>query len=150
MLRFAAIFLLPICAGVFLAHALATHIITAQVTPPDDRSVICMRGHSAILRLPMREYFALRDAAFARAGKAVQEQCHGKEDLRPDCLILDHVIPLELCLDAENCNRLDNIQIQTKSDAAAKDRIENEERARYCRGEETREQAVAHLTRSVP
>jgi hypothetical protein len=113
------------------------------------RAEICDRGHSATLRLPEREYYALRDAAFARAGLPTSMQCH-KDDSRPDCFILDHIVPLELCTAADDCNRLDNIQIQTKDGAAAKDRIENEERARFCRGEETREEAVSHFTRSVP
>jgi hypothetical protein len=128
----------------------ACRALGITVAYPDEHTEICARGHSETLRLPKREYYALRDAAFARAGKAVEEQCHGKEDPRPDCLILDHVIPLELCLAGDNCNRLDNIQIQVRPEAEAKDRIENAERARYCRGEETRDQAVSHFTRSTP
>jgi hypothetical protein len=123
----------------------------ATAADADDRAEICVRGHSQTLRLPDQEYYALRDAAFARAGIPVSMQCN-KHNPPPGCYILDHIVPLELCRAADNCNRLDNIQIQTWSAADAKDRIEDEERWRYCHGEETREQAIANpvFKRSVP
>lgn len=127
-------------------------VLAAAITAAacaDERSVICARGHSQTLRLHGPEYYALRNAAFARAGASVSMQCH-EGDEQPGCLIVDHIIPLELCLAADNCNRLDNIQIQGRAAAEAKDRIENRERARYCRGDETRDQAISHFTRSVP
>lgn len=122
----------------------------------DDRSMICIRGHSQTLRLHGHEYTALRNAAFARAGVPVSLQCHENKavglssKIFDKCYILDHIIPLELCLNADDCNRLDNIQVQTKADAVAKDRIENRERYRYCRSDETREQAISRFTRSAP
>jgi hypothetical protein len=115
----------------------------------DDRSEICGRGHSQTLRLPEREYYALRNAAFARAGIPTSMQCH-EGDSRPDCLVMDHIVPLELCLASDDCNRLDNIQIQTRGAAEAKDRLENDERWRFCRREETRPQAISHFKRSAP
>jgi hypothetical protein len=135
--------------AILLGLGLAAAIAAAY--PDDDRSIICMRGHSETLRLPEHEYYALRDAAFARAGIPTSRQCHRK-DPRPDCLVVDHIVPLELCLAVDNCNDLANIQLQPKHDAAAKDLIENDERWRYCRGEETREQAIANpaFKRSVP
>jgi hypothetical protein len=126
-----------------------TAAISAAAAADDDRSIICMRGHSATLRLPETEYYALRSKAFARAHIPISMHCT-KGDTRPGCFVVDHVIPLELCLASDSCNRLDNIQVQARVDAEAKDRIENAERARFCRGEETREQAISHFTRSVP
>ncbi len=123
--------------------------VTAEALPDPERTEICVKGHSATLRLPEREYYALRDAAFARAGIPTSMQCH-QNDPRPDCYIMDHIIPLELCVAADNCNRLDNIQIQTREAAEVKDRDENLHRDLYCHGEETHDQAISHFTRSVP
>ena len=135
--------LVGVLAVVMLADDRRAH------TASGERAEICVRGHSETLRLQRGAYYRLRDAAFDRAGMPTSMQCH-EGDSRPDCFILDHIIPLELCLAADNCNRLDNIQIQARVEAEAKDRIENEERYRFCRGEETRAQAIAHFKRTVP
>ncbi len=138
-------------ASAFVASVVAIGLTTVDLhqAVQEDRSVICERGHSKTLRLPRDPYYHLRDAAFARAGIPTSMQCH-RDDPRSECYILDHIVPLELCTAADDCNRLDNIQIQTKADAEAKDRIENEERTRFCRGELSREQAISRFTRSVP
>lgn len=135
-----------------LLSILAAIPLVAQevaAAPDPDRAVICTHGHSATLRLPKAMYYKLRDAAFARAGIPTHLQCRGDADPRPDCYILDHVIPLELCLASDDCNRLDNVQVQTRAAAKEKDQVENAERRRYCYGEETRPGAASHFSRTT-
>ncbi len=111
----------------------------AQAT---ERDRICRPGFSATIRLDHHsaEYKRLRDAAFAQARIPVSSQCH-KDDLRLDCYILDHICPLEL-----DCpSTLDNLQVQHRAIAAAKDRIENETRRAYCAGKLTLEEARARF-----
>ncbi len=146
MLSRTALLSAGLVAGVLIIGLQASDLYNAM---QEDRSIICARGHSETLRLPVREYYALRDAAFARAGIPTSMQCH-RDDPRPDCLVVDHIVPLELCTAADDCNRGDNIQIQTKADAEAKDHIENEMRHRYCKGELSREQAISRFNRSTP
>ncbi len=103
---------------------------------------ICQPGHAASLRLPFDAYREMRDVAFARAHKSVSQQCH-RNDERPDCLILDHILPLELC--SERCNEQSNLQIQSRVDAAAKDILENRTTEQFCRGDITLEAARARF-----
>ncbi len=137
MIRRPALFLL----GVSLAA-----LGSAEGQSSDPRDILCQRGYSASLRLPYAEYRVMRDAAFARAGISTSQQCH-RDDTRTECYILDHVIPLELCLD--HCNDPANLQIQLRADAEAKDKTENSEHVRYCRGETTLEDAWSHFRRST-
>jgi hypothetical protein len=137
----------PLALAAGLAGALAG-VCEAQEDP--WRAKICHPGYSASLRLHGKAYAAMRDAAFARAGIPVSQQCH-EDDPRPDCSILDHILPLELCtLDISGCNNLSNLQVQRRPDAEEKDQTENLERLRYCEGAETLPEAASHFHRSVP
>jgi hypothetical protein len=111
----------------------------------DERQRICQPGFAASHRLHGEAYRRLRDAAFARAGVPISRQCH-KEDDRTDCYILDHIIPLELAGE----NILDNLQVQSRILAAAKDMLENAVHHAYCEpgSSMTLEQAQSYFHRS--
>jgi hypothetical protein len=134
-----------------LVAGLATALAGACDAQEDPRRAkICRPGYSASLRLAEGPYRAMRGAAFARAGIPVSQQCH-KDDPRPDCYILDHILPLELCtLGISGCNNPSNMQVQRRLDAEEKDQTENLERLRYCEGAETLPEAASHFHRSVP
>ncbi len=103
---------------------------------------ICQPGHAKSLRLPYEAYRTMRDIAFNRAGIPTSKQCH-KDDPRPDCVILDHILPLELCI--EHCNDQSNLQVQSRAAAAAKDIEENRVTKEFCRGEITLDEAQSRF-----
>ena len=137
--------ILPIAA---FCASLALVVATSAWSAEDPwRAIICHPGYSATLRLPTGPYRAMRAAAFAAAGIPVSQQCH-KDDPRPDCVILDHILPLELC--TENCNDPSNLQVQLRADAEAKDQKENLHRWRYCVAKsETLPEARSYFHRST-
>jgi hypothetical protein len=121
----------------------------AAVAYPTERDRICHPGYAASLRLHGAAYDQMRDKAFAAAGIPVALQCH-KHDPRPDCRILDHIIPLELIRPskASHANDPENLQVQPRAEAEAKDAVEDETRRLYCSGRITIEDADARFSRS--
>jgi hypothetical protein len=111
------------------------HRLSAAVwNDSERRDVICTHGYSKTWRLDGEAYKRFRDAAFAQAAEPTWMQCH-KDDQRPECLIIDHIVPLEVWSpDGSDPNDMSNVQLQTKSVAAEKDIDENQARADFCYG----------------
>jgi hypothetical protein len=110
------------------------HRLSAAVALSDSerRDIICTHGYSKTWRLDGEAYKRFRDAAFAQAAEPTWMQCH-KDDQRPECLIIDHIIPLEVWSpDGTDPNDMSNVQLQTKADAADKDVEENRARSDFC------------------
>jgi hypothetical protein len=96
------------------------------------REIICAPEYSSTWRLHDDAYRRFRDEAFAQAGEPISKHCH-KDDERPDCLIIDHIVPLEVWSpDGGDPNAMSNVQLQTKSAAADKDLEENRARYDFC------------------
>jgi hypothetical protein len=108
--------------------------ITHPVSLSDSerRKIICRSGYSDTWRLEDDAYRRFRDQAFAQAGEPISKHCH-KKDPRSDCLIIDHIVPLEVWSpDGADPNDLSNVQLQTKPVAAEKDIDENQARDDFC------------------
>lgn len=127
-------------AGISLAAA-------GAVVYPTERERICRPGYAQSHRLPLVDYIRMRDEAFRRAGIPTSKQCT-KEEYANDhdvwCYALDHISPLSL----GGSNDLDNIQIQPKSEAKAKDLIENRAHQDYCSGRIDLPTAQGYFTRT--
>jgi hypothetical protein len=98
------------------ALAAAAAMLNASVTPETIHQTVCVSGYTATIR-PPGSYTA----------RIKRQLLHGRP---AKAWTLDHTIPLEI----GGAPGWPNLQLQTKADAKAKDRLEDQLRAAVCAG----------------
>jgi hypothetical protein len=138
-------------AAIVCASVLSGWIWTAS---DGEREQICRPGYSKSQRMPFHEYVLARNEAFRRAGIPITKQCKkfkeyeavGGGQGEESCYILDHIVPL--CLGGGN--GLDNLQVQTHTDAKVKDDVEIATCRAYCKHTVSLADAVRRFGRARP
>lgn len=113
-----------ILAGIALVGVVGAFWVPKTLGGPD----VCRYGFARSQRLPAARYYPIAEEAYRRAGIPWSER---------KAHTLDHIVPLCLGGGWEQSN----LQVQTKEDAALKDRVERYACRAYCAGELTMEDA---------
>lgn len=111
-------------AGIALIGVVGAFWVPDVMGGPD----VCRPGFARAQRLPPARYYPIAEEAYRRAGVPWSERRSHT---------LDHIVPLCLGGGWEQSN----LQVQTKEDAALKDRVERYACRAYCKGEITTEDA---------
>lgn len=111
-------------AGIILVGVAAAFWVPESIGGPD----VCQPGYARSMRLSAARYYPVAEEAYRRAGIPWSERRNH---------VLDHVRPI--CLGGTWDQA--NLQVQTKADAARKDKVEWRACRAYCRGEIGMDQA---------
>lgn len=111
-------------AGLMLLGAVGAFWVPEVLGGPD----VCRPGFARAQRLPPARYYPIAEEAYRRSGVPWSER--GSHTL-------DHIVPLCLGGGWEQSN----LQVQTREEAALKDRVERYACRAYCKGEITMEDA---------